>query len=131
MDWMTWYNQLSKPVWTPTPGTIGLIWQILYPIIFISFGFVFYKAFRGAIPWVVAWPFIINLIANLLFMPIFAGLRSLPLAAADILVVLATIVWTVLAIWPQYRWVAIAQVPYLVWVSVATVLQLTITIRNR
>ena len=90
----------------------------------------FYKAFRGGVPWLVALPFLINLVANLLFMPVFGGLRNLPLAAADILVVLGTIVWTMLAVWPHYRWVAIAQVPYLVWVSIATVLQLTITVRN-
>ncbi len=45
MDWMTWYNGLAKPTWTPSPSTIGLIWQILYPIILFSFGFVFVQAF--------------------------------------------------------------------------------------
>ena len=49
MDWMTWYNGLVKPSWTPAPTTIGLIWTILYPIIFISFGFVFVMAFRGKV----------------------------------------------------------------------------------
>jgi len=131
MDFMTWYNHLGKPSWTPAPGTIGLIWQVLYVIILLSFGFVFYKAFRGGIPWVVALPFIINLLANILFMPIFAGLRNLPLAAADILIVLATIIWMMLVVWPSYWWIALAQLPYLVWVSIATVLQLIITVRNR
>ena len=32
MTWMDWYNSLWKPSWTPAPSTIGLIWQILYPI---------------------------------------------------------------------------------------------------
>ena len=130
MDFQTWYGNLSKPAWTPSPGTIGVIWQILYPIILGSFGFVIYKAFRGGVPWLVALPFLINLVANILFMPIFSGLRNLPLATVDILVVLGTIVWTMLAVWPHYRWVAIAQVPYLVWVTTATVLQLAITVRN-
>ena len=31
MDWMTWYNGLAKPSWTPSPPTIGLIRQILCP----------------------------------------------------------------------------------------------------
>ena len=131
MDFRTWYDALSKPGWTPSPSTIGLIWQILYPIILVSFGFVFYKAIRGSIPWLVALPFIINLIANILFMPIFGGLHNLPLAAVDILIVLVTIIWTMLAIWPQYRWVAVTQIPYLVWVSIATALQIMITVKNR
>lgn len=130
MDFMTWYSNLSKPAWTPASGTIGLIWQILYPIILVSFGFVFYKLIRGGVLWMVALPFIINLVANILFMPIFGWLRNLPLAAVDIAIVLGTIIWMMVAIWPRYRWVAVAQVPYLVWVSIATVLQIAITVRN-
>ena len=104
--------------------------MILYPIILVSFGFVFVQAFRGKLPGRVAVPFAVNLVANLLFMPIFAGLRNVPLAAADIVIVWATIIWCVVAVWPHYRWVAVAQVPYLVWVSIATVLQLSITAMN-
>jgi len=40
MNWLDWYNSLAKPNWTPAPATIGMIWQILYPIILVSFGFV-------------------------------------------------------------------------------------------
>ena len=130
MNFRTWYDQLSKPAWTPPPGTISLIWTILYPIILISFGFVIYKSFRGGLPWLVALPFIINLAANILFMPVFAGLRNLPLATVDILIVWGTIVWMMVAIWPHFRWVAVAQLPYLIWVSIASVLQVTITVRN-
>jgi tryptophan-rich sensory protein len=130
MPWIEWYNSLAKPSWTPTPATIGLIWQTLYPIILVCFGFVLVQAFRKKFSWNVLLPFIINLIANLLFMPIFAGLRVMPLAAVDILIVWGTIPWMMLAIWPWYRWVALAQVPYLVWVSLATFLQLSITAMN-
>jgi len=130
LDFRTWYDQLRKPAWTPVPGTIGLIWQILYPIILFSFGFILYKAMRGGLPWLVAVPFIINLAANLLFMPIFGGLRNLPLATVDIVLVLGTILWMMVAVWPHYRWIAAAQLPYLVWVSIATVLQITITLSN-
>ena len=130
MDWMTWYNQLAKPSWTPSPHAISTIWTILYPIILVSFGFVFYKALRGGIPPRVAVPFLINLLANLAFTPIQFGLRNLPLATVDILIVLATIVWMMGGIWRHYRLVAVAQVPYLVWVSTATVLQVSITVMN-
>ncbi len=130
MPWIDWYNSLAKPSWTPQPGTIGMIWQILYPVILISFGFVFVQALRGKVSWWVALPFAINLIANLIFTPIQFGLRNLPLAALDIVIVWATIIWCMVAIWQQHKWVSIAQVPYLIWVSIATVLQLTITIWN-
>jgi tryptophan-rich sensory protein len=54
MAWLDWYNALDKPGWTPAPATIGTIWQILYPIIAVSFLFVFVQAFRvvwGTIVW--------------------------------------------------------------------------------
>ena len=131
MSWIDWYISLAKPSWTPAPATIGLIWQILYPIILVSFGFVFVQVFRGKLPRGVALPFAINLVANLIFTPIQFGMRNLPLASVDILIVWATIIWMMAAIWPHYRWVAVAQVPYFIWVSMATMLQLSITWMNR
>jgi benzodiazapine receptor len=130
MPWIEWYNQLEKPGWTPAPATIGMIWQVLYPVIVISFGFVFVQSLRRRIPRLVALPFAINLVANLIFTPIQFGLRNLPLATVDIVIVWTTIVWMTVVIWRHYRWVAIAQVPYFVWVSLATILQLSITWMN-
>lgn len=76
---------MAKPSCTPDPATISMIWMIFYPVIFISFGFVFVQSFRSMLPgeWL---PFAVNLVANLLFMPIFAGLRNVSLAAVDIVI---------------------------------------------
>jgi translocator protein len=131
MSWMEWYNSLVKPSWTPAPSTISLIWTILYPIIVVSFGFVLVQLFRGKVGWKIAVPFAINLVANLLFMPIFAGLRNVPLACVDIMIVWSTIIWCVVVAWPVCKWVAVAQVPYFVWVSIATVIQVSIAAMNR
>jgi tryptophan-rich sensory protein len=130
MPWIEWYDSLLKPSWTPAPSTISLIWTILYPVILVSFWFVFGQAYRRKVPRRVALPFAVNLVANLLFMPLFAGLRSVPLAAADIVVVWATNIWCVVAVWPHARWVAVAQLPYIVWVSPATTIQLSILAMN-
>lgn len=131
MSWKEWYDSLVKPAWTPEPGTIGLVWQILYPIILVSFGYVFVQAVRGRLPWVVALPFVVNLVANLAFTPIQFGLRNLDLAALDIVVVWLTIPWMMVAIWNHHGWVAVAQIPYFAWVSIASVLQLSIIWWNR
>ena len=131
VPWLEWYQSLAKPSWTPAPRIIGLIWQVLYPVIIATFGFVFVQAGRRKLPWLIALPFAINLVANLMFTPIQFGLRNLPLASLDIVVVWGTLVWMMLAIWRHYRWVAVAQMPYFVWVSIATVLQLAITGMNQ
>ena len=131
VPWIDWYQSLAKPSWTPAPRTIGLIWKSLSPVIIATFGYVVVQAARGRLPFLVALPFAINLVANLIFTPIQFGMRNLPLAAVDILVVWGTILWMMLSVWPHYRWVAAAQVPYFFWVSIAIVLQFSITCMNR
>ncbi len=129
-NWEEWYSALEKPAWTPTGETIGAIWGVLYPVIFLSFGYVFYKVYIRKFPKKVLAPFVINLIANFLFTPLLFGLKNVPLASIDILVALGTIVWGIRAIYKYSPFVAWAQVPYLAWVILATLLQLSILILN-
>jgi tryptophan-rich sensory protein len=126
-----WYDSLAKPSWTPASGVIGTIWTILYPIILVTYGWALYKVARGEIPPVVAIPIVVNLVANFAFTPIQFGLQNLPLASVDILIVLITIVWSMLALWPYSRVAVVALVPYLAWVATASALQLSITWMNR
>ena len=50
----------------------------------------------------------INLVTNLIFTPIQFGMRNLPLAAVDVLIVWGTIIWMMIAVWQHYRWLAVA-----------------------
>jgi len=88
-------------------------------------------AWQKQIALIIALPFALNLIFNFAFTPIQFGLKNNLLAAADILLVLATLIWAMIAIFPHARWLTYIQIPYLVWVAFATVLQLTITFLNR
>jgi translocator protein len=130
MDTFNWYSQLIKPIWAPPGWLFGPVWTVLYIIIAISFGTVFYKTFTKQIPWIVALPFALNLVFNLAFTPLQFGLQNNLLAAVDILLVLGTLVWAIAAIYPHVKWIAYVQIPYFLWVSFATVLQLTITFIN-
>lgn len=130
-EWSAWYDALAKPSWTPAPGVIGTIWTVLYPIIFVALGAIVLKVYRGELPRIVLLPVALNVASNVAFTPIQFGLRNLPLATADILVVLVTIAWTMVLVWPTDRRIALALVPYLAWVSTATVLQVSITLANR
>lgn len=130
MDEANWYAQLIRPEWAPPSWLFGPVWTVLYAIIAVSFGVVFWLAIQRKIPRMVALPFVINLIGNVLFTPIQFGLRSNVLAAVDIAIVLLTILWAMYAVYPHRKWIAYAQIPYLLWVSFATVLQFTITALN-
>jgi benzodiazapine receptor len=131
MDTYNWYAQLVKPSWAPPSWVFGPVWTFLYVLIAISFGVVFYKTFTGKLTFWIALPFALNLIFNLIFTPIQFGLQNNLLAAFDILLVLGTLIWAIVAVWPHIRWVAYLQPPYLIWVCIATVLQLTVTYLNR
>lgn len=125
-----WYSTLIKPVFAPPSWIFGPVWSVLYTIIAITFVRVFYILVKGKISFIVALPFILNIIFNLLFSPIQFMLKNNILAAIDIILVLVTLIWAMKAIWKYERWIAYANIPYLLWVSFATVLQLTITWLN-
>lgn len=131
MNTYVWYAQLIKPSWAPPSWLFGPVWTMLYALIAISFGTVFYKASTGKIPWIVALPFVLNLVFNFAFTPLQFGLKNNLLATIDILLVLGTLIWAIVVVFSHIRWVAYIQIPYLLWVSFATVLQLTITYLNR
>lgn len=131
MNAYNWYSQLVKPSWSPPSWVFGPVWTFLYILIAVSFGKVFWMAWNRQIPLVVALPFILNLVFNFAFTPIQFGLKNNLLAALDILLVLGTLIWAMVAIYPHVRWIAYIQIPYLLWVLFATVLQLTITWLNR
>jgi tryptophan-rich sensory protein len=138
-----WYQELAKPSWAPPSWLFGPVWSVLYILIAISFGTVFYKAFTKEIPWIVALPFVLNLLFNAAFTPIQFGLRNNPLAFADALLILATLLWGLYALYSfgltrhietgasSYAWIIYVNIPYLLWVTFASVLQGTITYLNR
>jgi tryptophan-rich sensory protein len=126
-----WYSQLKKPKWAPPSWLFGPVWSVLYILIFISFGTVFYKVLNKELPVIIIVPFILNLIFNFLFTPIQFGLKNNYLAAVDIILVLLTLKVAMDAIYPYIHWVTLINIPYLVWVGFATVLQFTVTYLNR
>jgi tryptophan-rich sensory protein len=133
MNTYNWYSQLIKPTWAPPSWLFGPVWTALYAIIAVTYGTVFYKAFTGKLSWMVALPFALNLIFNFAFTPIQFGLKNNLLATLDILLVVGTLMWALVAVWraaPDLRWVVYANIPYLLWGSFATGLQITITYLN-
>ena len=131
MNNYNWYSQLIKPSWSPPAWLFGPVWTFLYIMIAISFGKVFLMTWGKEIAFVVALPFILNLFFNFIFTSIQFGLKNNYLAALDILLVLGTLVWAMIAIYPYVHWIVYMQIPYLLWVAFATGLQLTVTYLNK
>lgn len=126
-----WYSTIIKPSWSPPGWLFGPVWIFLYVLIAISFVKVFLMGWKKEISFIVVLPFILNLIFNFAFTPLQFGLKNNLLAAIDILLVLGTLIWMMISIYPHAKWIAYIQIPYLLWVSYASILQLTITYLNR
>ena len=130
METYDWYQTLIKPSWAPPAWLFGPVWTVLYFIIAVSYGYVWYLYVKGQVPFAVVLPFILNIIFNLAFTPIQFGLKNNLLASLDILLVVGTLLWALWAINAYAPWVVYINIPYLAWGLFATVLQLTITKLN-
>jgi translocator protein len=126
-----WYQTQIKPSWSPPAWIFSPAWTVLYIIIFVSFGYVFYKAIKRELPKSTVLPFVLNLMFNFAFTPIQFGLKNNLFATFDIVLVLITIIWFFKNAWSKVRWVVYANSLYLLWVLFATCLQLTITYLNK
>ncbi|MDW7657127.1 MAG: TspO/MBR family protein [Bacillota bacterium] len=126
-----WYKKLAKPTWAPPARLFGPVWTVLYIGIVITFGTAAYMYAKSQISWLVLLPFMLNIVFNVAFTPLQFKLRNNNLALLDIFLVLLTLVWALLAIFPFAPWISWVNIPYLLWVTFATVLQSSITWLNR
>ncbi|HUU05640.1 MAG TPA: TspO/MBR family protein [Patescibacteria group bacterium] len=127
----SWYAQLQKPSFAPPNWLFAPMWISLYLMMAVAAYLVWHKGlgFKGVGTALTV--FLVQLLLNALWSPVFFGLRS-PLAGAVVIVVLwLAILATIIAfakISPPAAWLL---VPYLLWVSLATVLNISIYFLNR
>lgn len=125
-----WYSNLIKPAWALPAWLFGPVWTVLYVLIFVSYGYVFYLFLKNKINFLTLFPFLLNLFFNFIFTPIQFGLQNNLLASIDIFLVLVTLIWSLISIYSYARWVFYVNTPYFLWVLFATYLQFTITYLN-
>ncbi|HBP38133.1 MAG TPA: tryptophan-rich sensory protein [Clostridiales bacterium] len=126
-----WYRQLAKPAWAPPARVFGPVWLVLYIGIVFTFGAAAYMFAKSQISWFVLLPFFLNIVFNVAFTPLQFKLKNNYLALLDISLVLLTLIWAMIKIYPFAPWISLANIPYLLWVTFATVLQSSITWLNR
>jgi len=116
-----WFAALRKPAGYPPPATFGLVWSILYVLMGISLAMVLAATgARGRGPAVLA--FVVQLVINLAWSPLFFGAHRMTWALVDILLLDVAVVLTIVLfarIRPKAAWLL---VPYLVWILFATYL---------
>jgi tryptophan-rich sensory protein len=124
-----WYEALAKPSFQPPGYLFGIVWPILY--IMMGLALVIAIQARGSGKRGLAIGlFTAQLVANLLWSPIFFGMHQVSFAFWWLLLTLALALATTYAFWrvrPSAAWL---MVPYLAWLCFAATLNFSIDRQN-
>lgn len=124
----TWYSMLNKPVFNPPAWLFGPVWATLYALMGISLWLVWTSNSKEKGKAIQL--FIVQLILNAIWSPIFFGAHSIGGALAIIVLLWAAIVLTIKIFSKISRTAGWLLVPYIVWVSFALYLNLAYWILN-
>jgi len=113
-----WYDSLRRPAFTPPGWLFGPVWTVLYFLMALAAWLVWRKAGFGR-PVAI---FAVQLALNACWTVLFFGLRRPDLAFAEIVILWAAIVATMVTFARVCRPAAWLLAPYLAWVSFAAVL---------
>jgi tryptophan-rich sensory protein len=125
-----WYARLQKPAWNPPNWIFGPVWTVLYILMALAAWLVGRKG-GGAGKQLALALFLLQLLLNALWSPLFFGLHNPGLAFANIVLLWLALSATLVTFW-KVRVVAGALLaPYLAWVTFASVLNFTVWQLNR
>jgi benzodiazapine receptor len=96
----------------------------------LAFGGALTRVLSHLIPVSVGFAVLLNIIFNFSFSPIQFRLKDNKLAAYDTVLIVVTLLWFMIEIFPYLPWATYLLIPYLVWALFASYLQFTIASMN-
>jgi tryptophan-rich sensory protein len=120
-----WYAQLRKPAWTPPGWLFGPVWTVLYAVMAVAAWLVWQRGGFTA-QFLPLGVFLLQLLFNALWSPLFFGLHKPGLAFADIVLLWVALGATLVMFWKVRPVAGLLLVPYLVWVTFASALNFAI-----
>lgn len=123
------YAGLDLPVWAPHAWLFGPVWTVLYVLIAVA-GWLVWRAagIQGAV--VFLGVYVLQLLLNAAWTPLFFGAGLYGLALVDILLLVVAVAGTLFLARPHSRTAALLLVPYLLWVAFAAALNAAIWLAN-
>ncbi len=116
-----WYRTIQKPSWNPPDWIFGPVWTTLYAIMGFSMWTIWKNRATQKISWCII-IFIIQLLLNGIWTPLFFGLKNPALALIDIMFLFSAIIATIIIFYKVNRLASLILIPYLLWVGFATIL---------
>jgi tryptophan-rich sensory protein len=115
------YQELARPGWAPPAALFAPVWSLLYLLMGIAAWLIWREqGFRGAR--IALGSYLIQLFANALWTWLFFQWRLGAIALAEILLLWAMILATVVAFWRIRPFAAVLLLPYWAWVTFAAAL---------
>jgi len=121
----TWYKQLYKPLFQPPNWIFGPVWSFLYLSMAVSFWLVWRKRATVSIK-SLAWLFVIQLILNACWTPLFFGWHQMFLAFLLLLVLTILVGAYALHSWKVSKPASLLFLPYWMWLCFASYLNFMI-----
>lgn len=121
-----WFRSLDKPAFYPPDQLFGIVWTILYILIAVA-GWMAWRnggGFRVLVPWT------IQILLNLGWTVMFFAVQQPGWALAVIAALIATTIWTAVAMRPYSKLASLMFLPYILWVMFAAVLNGSIVALN-
>ena len=120
-----WYQRLVKPPFTPPDWVFPVVWGLLYLMIGLALAMILHA--RGARGRGMAIAlFVVQLVLNLAWTPLFFGAHHIWGALADLIALLLVAIVTTLLFGRIRTMAAWLMLPYLLWIAFAGVLTLRI-----
>jgi len=126
-----WYAELNKPFFTPPDWVFGPAWTVLYLLMALSAALVWQKGLANPLVKIALALYLLQLILNGLWMPLFFGLQMPLLALFEIVLLWSVIVLTIVAFARVSKPAVLLLLPYIVWTSFAAVLNFSLWLLNR
>ncbi|MEU0530290.1 TspO/MBR family protein [Amycolatopsis tolypomycina] len=120
------YARLEQPPWAPPASVFGPVWTVLYITIAVA-GWLYWRTDGETRGFAV---YGIGLLFNLLWTPLFFEGRAAGLALADIVLLDAVVVVTIVLFGRRSKAAAALLVPYLGWILFATALNTAVVVLN-
>ncbi len=118
---LSWYNSLNKPFLNPPSWIFAPVWGILYILMFVGFWIMIYSNSNYNKKWAIVF-FIIQLLFNFSWSPIFFYFHNIKLAFVIILLLLIFICLTTYSFFKISKLSAYLLIPYFLWTIFAAYL---------
>jgi tryptophan-rich sensory protein len=120
-----WYAGLAKPAWTPPDWLFGPVWALLYTLMALAAWLVWREAGLAGARLALGL-FVVQLVLNAAWTPLFFGLHRPGWAFVDICALFLAVAATTAAFFARSPAAGALMLPYLGWVGFASALNFAI-----